>query len=96
MSQVYNDLLLERAGTALEEAGKLLEGPLNSASYAEKDLDQHVAQVVKHIDDNNLDDLYNISLPALENRLNHYYRELGTQSQEHFYNFNLIDGKDEY
>ena len=96
MSDKYNTLLLERAAAAIDEANALMEGPLNHASFAEKDLDVHVAQVTKHIDDNNLDDLYNYSLPALENRLNYYANELAKTAQEHFHNWNLIDARDEY
>lgn len=96
MSQEYNDILLERANDAILIAGDMMEGPLNNASYAEEDLDKHIAQVAKHIDDNNLDDLFNYSLPALENRINYYTRELGKQSQEHFKNWNIISESDTY
>lgn len=96
MSNERNTILLERAETAIDEAHALIEGPLNNASFAENEIDSYVAQVVKHMDDNNLDDLYNYSLPALENRLNFYARELGTQAQEHFYNYGLMEAEDTY
>lgn len=96
MSDNYNTILLERAETAIDEAHALVEAKLLGASFAEKDIYVHVAQVTKHVAENNLDDLYNYSLPALENRLNYYARELGKQSQEHFYNYGLMEAEDTY
>ena len=96
MTDYYNTILMERASAAIDEAYALMEGPLNNASFAEDEVNSYVKQVLKHLDDNNLDDLFNYSLPALENRLNYYARELGKASQEHFFGYDLIDARDEY
>lgn len=67
MSNEINTKLLERAAEAIDSAHEHIERW--SSTYYEKVLDECRAQVIKHIDDNNLEDLYAISLPRLEDKL---------------------------
>jgi hypothetical protein len=83
MSNNENDTLLDLASAAIHEASLLMEEFTNTTT--EKVLDELVAQVTKHIDDNNLDDLYGYSLPALNKWLDECNLTLAQQSQEYFY-----------
>lgn len=87
MSNNVNDDLLERAESAIDEAAQHAE--YWTSTTAGKVVDELVAQVTKHIDTNNLDDLFMMSLPALV-RMNKQLSALeAEQSQDHFKNYDI-------
>jgi hypothetical protein len=67
MSNSINDSLLDRAAQALDIANSWAEH--YSSTTTGKILDEMRGQVLRHIEDKNLDDLFSISLPALENKM---------------------------
>lgn len=95
MSNNVNEQLLERASEAIELAARYIENEYNNTTPG-KVLDEKVAQVTKHIDDDNLDDLYNYSLPSLEFYLNECSNALADQAREAFVNYDLIGEGDTY
>lgn len=88
MSNERNTVLLERAAELVDLALQALEDDWLGTTPGAV-LDAKIAQVLSHIDHNNLDDLYNYSMPALENYLN----EL---SRQHFYNNEILMDRDVY
>lgn len=95
MSNQSNEELLERASEAIELAARYIENEFTHTTPA-KVLDELVAQVIKHIDDNNLDDLFMASLPALERFLDECSNALADQAREAFVNYDLIGDGDTY
>jgi len=88
MSNTYNDILLEKAHDRVEFAQTALESEWLDTTPG-KVLDVKIAQVIKHIETGNLEDLANVSLPALES----YLAEL---SQAHFHLNNILEAEDTY
>lgn len=94
MSTNENDRLLERASEAIDLASRYMEEFTSTTTG--KVLDELVAQVTKHIDDDNLDDLFNASLPALERWLDQCSNVLAENAREAVYGFGLIDWDEVY
>ena len=67
MSHINNTALLERAADAVDLAHDHIEQWLSTP--LETQLDEAVAQVMKHIETNNTEDLHYVSLPRLETLL---------------------------
>lgn len=88
MSTPSNDALLEQTSSAIDMAARYAEGLTGTG--ADKVLDSLVAQVTKHIDDNNLDDLYHFSLPALQRQLVEYSTTMAGQAIDYFGGHGLL------
>lgn len=87
MSNEANTILMERAAELIDQGQEAMEEWTSTTPG--KVLDVKIAQVIKHLDDQNYDDLFNVSMPSLENYLN----EL---SRAHFENNNILSDRDEY
>ena len=87
MSNENNTILMERAAELIDLGQEAMEEWTSTTPG--KVLDVKIAQVIKHLDDQNYDDLFNVSMPSLENYLN----EL---SRAHFENNNILNDRDEY
>ena len=87
MSNEANTILRERAAELIAQGQEAMEEWTSTTPG--KVLDVKIAQVIKHLDDQNYDDLFNVSMPSLENYLN----EL---SRAHFENNNILSDRDEY
>lgn len=80
MSNSVNEQLLERAAETIDLAHEHQEFWLSTPMG--KMLDKLVAQVVKNIDDNNLEDLHAFNLPALERGLRQSAINMAEYAQE--------------
>lgn len=89
MSNNYNDELLEKASESLHIASQYYENDLIGTTEG-KVLDELCAQVIKHIDENNLDDLYAFSLPALDGKLRQLVISLAEQGLSEMYGMGAL------
>lgn len=83
MSNLENDLLIGRVGELLDLAAHYAEEFTNTTVQGV--IEAQVAQLAFDVDCDNLDDVFNVSMPALERTLNDCSETLAQLSQEHFY-----------
>lgn len=95
MSNLSNEELLARAGVAIQLAGEYQEHELQGTVFGDV-LEMYVNSVSEDIEDDNLDDLYGYSLPALERKLDEIGSDLGDKSRTHFFNNDLMNESDIY
>lgn len=87
MSNQSNTNIYERASELLDIAGEHVE--FWDSTTAGKLVDDAMGQVIRHIDNNDLDGLVSVSIPYLEKRIVDSAVEMGRMSQENFHGWDV-------